>query len=221
VIDTRKRQQIAAVMGALGGGLAALAGIAQIVVGARIPEWSGAKDAPLVLGALTVVLGVVASGGARSLSGDGLAGPGRRAVAAGAMLVPAGLVLGTVGRLGYVPCALLVIGAAYAVAAGRAGDVGEVVVTHWRAVLLSVLGGVEVLMAATAVPTVTLVAGAVGGLVVGVAAWVPGRLRVRVGLVLAGTVPFAALTWWSAVTPLLAVVAVGIVMTRLSVDATR
>jgi hypothetical protein len=221
VIDTRKRQPIAAAMGGIGGGLAVLAGAVQILVGTRIPEWSGAKDAPLVLGALTVVLGAIALGGARSLRGDGIAAPGRRAVAAGAMLVPAGLILGTVGRLGYVPCALLVIAAAYAVAAGRVSDVGEVVVVHWRAVLLSVLGGVEVLMAATAEPAIILVAGVVGGLVVGVAPWVPGRQRVRVGLVVAGTVPFAALTWWSVVTPLLAVAAVGIVMTRPSVDATR
>lgn len=221
MIETRKRQPIAAAMGALGGGLAALAGVTQILVGARIPEWSGAKDAPLVLGALTVVLGVIALGGARSLRGDRSAAPGRRAVAAAAMVVPAALILGTVGRLGYVPCALLMIAAVYAVRAGPVNEVGEVVVAHWRAVLLSVLGAVEVLMAATAAPAVTLVAGAVGGLVVGVAAWVPGRRRVRVGLVVAGAVPFAALTWWSVVTPLLAVVAAGIVMMRPSVDATR
>lgn len=220
MIDTRSRQPIAAAMGALGGGLAVLAGAAQMLVGARIPEWSGAKDAPLVLGALTVVLGVIAWGGARSLRGDRAAAPGRRALAAAAMFVPAGLILGTVGRLGYVPCALLVIGAVYAVRAGPVGEVVEVVVAHWRPVLLSVLGAVEVLMAATAAPAVILVSGVIGGLVVGVAAWVPAR-RARIGLVVAGTVPFAALTWWSVVTPLLAVVAVGIVMLRPSVTASR
>ncbi len=80
-------------------------------------------------------------------------------------------------------------------------------------VLLSVLGGVEMLMAASAAPAPTVVAGAVGGVVVGVAAWVPRRGR-RIGLVVAGSVPLAALTWWSVVTPLLAVVAIGIVVLR-------
>ena len=44
-----------------------VAGVAQMLVGARIPEGSGAKDEPLALGALTVVLGVIALIGARSL----------------------------------------------------------------------------------------------------------------------------------------------------------
>ena len=222
--DVRRRQPIAAAMGLLGGGLAALAGVVQMLAGARIPEWSGAKDEPLALGALTVVLGVIAVIGARLLRGEDRAAPGRRAVAAAAMLGPAGLILGTVGRLGYLSCALLVIGAAYAVGTGRVGELGEVVAEHWRPVLLSVLGGVEMLMAVSAAPALTVAAGAAGGLVVGVAAWVPAHRRVRVSLVVAGTAPFAVLTWWSVVSLLLAALAVGIVLqqpVRPAVGATR
>jgi hypothetical protein len=39
-----------------------------MLVGARIPEGSGAKDEPLALGALTVVLGIIAPIGAVALA---------------------------------------------------------------------------------------------------------------------------------------------------------
>jgi hypothetical protein len=45
-----------------------VAGVAQMLVGVRIPEGSGAKDEPLALGALTVVLAVIAPIGAVALA---------------------------------------------------------------------------------------------------------------------------------------------------------
>ncbi len=206
-----QRHAIGAAVGAIGGTLAVLAGVVQVLVGSRIPEWSGAKDDPLVLGLVTVVLGAVALVGARSLRGEGHGSPGRRAASVAAVLVPAGLILTTVGRLGFLPCALLVIAAGCVV--GDVREVGRVVAMHARPVLLSVLGGVLVLMAASAAPVLTVVVGVAGGLLAGVAAWVPRR-ALRIALVTVGTVPFAALTWWAVVPALLAVVAVGIAVLR-------
>jgi hypothetical protein len=211
VTAVAQRHAIGAVVGTIGGTLAVLAGVVQVLVGSRIPAWSGAKNDPLVLGLVTVVFGAIALVGARSLRGEGHGSPGRRAASAAAVLVPAGLILTTVGRLGYLPCALLVIAAACAV--GDVREVGHVVARHWRPVLRSVLGGVQVLMAASAAPVLTAVVGVAGGLLAGVAAWVPRR-ALRIALVVVGTVPFAALTWWGVVPALLAAAAVGIAVLR-------
>ena len=67
VTDKREQHPIATAMGCARRWTRRVAGVAQMLVGARIPEWSGAKDEPLALGALTVALGVTALIGARSL----------------------------------------------------------------------------------------------------------------------------------------------------------
>jgi hypothetical protein len=59
VTDKRSSSSIATAMGVPSGGLTRRRG-ARMLVGARIPEGSGAKDEPLALGAATVVLGVIA-----------------------------------------------------------------------------------------------------------------------------------------------------------------
>lgn len=80
---------------------------------------------------------------------------------------------------------------------------------NWLRVLVSALGVFEILMAAGAGPGGTVAVGLVGGIALVAAPWwVSGP--VRSALLLVGTVPFAALTWWSAATPLLAVVALTI-----------
>jgi hypothetical protein len=69
------------------------------------------------------------------------------------------------------------------------------------------LGGFELLMTAGAAPMLMIV-GAVGGIALITAAWLrsaPGALLV--GLVVVGTVPFAALAWTAVVPVLLAVAA--------------
>ena len=83
--------------------------------------------------------------------------------------------------------------------------------SRWLRTLVSVLGGFEVLMALRATPVLTAV-GVLGGLALLVAPWLLARAR-PVGLLLVGlgTVPFAALTWWTLVGPLLAVVALVLV----------
>lgn len=74
--------------------------------------------------------------------------------------------------------------------------------TTWSRSLLVILGGCQFLMAARAEP-VTTVVGVLSGVALVAAALVPQRERlVSAGLVLVGTVPFAAVAW-SALVPLL------------------
>jgi hypothetical protein len=81
----------------------------------------------------------------------------------------------------------------------------------WFRVLLTALGGFEVLMAAGAAPLTMVAVGAVGGVALITAAWLRTAPRaVVVGLIAVGTVPFAALAW-SAVVPLLLAVVVVVV----------
>lgn len=88
--------------------------------------------------------------------------------------------------------------------AGRTGPMGT-----WLRLLPSVLGAFEVLLAVRAGPGWTVAVGLVGGVALITAPWLPYP-PLRVVLLLIGTVPFAALTWWSVAGPLLAVVALAI-----------
>jgi uncharacterized protein (UPF0264 family) len=74
--------------------------------------------------------------------------------------------------------------------------------------LVSPLGTCEVLMALGAGSALLRVVGVVGGVSLAVAPWVIARFRaLALVLVVVGTVPFAALTLTSLVTPLLSLLA--------------
>jgi len=205
------RQRTAAAFGAAGAALGVAAGVIQASIGARIPDWTGAKDSPLSLGLLTILLSLIALAGAAALRGPETPSPGRRVGIALGLLLPAVLCLSTVGRLWYLPGALLATAAGYTIAAGGVRELIAVVRADWLPGLVSVLGGFELLMAVSAGPAYLVVTGVVGGLALLVAPWLAARspAGARTPLVV-GTLPFAALTWWSAATPLLAVVALAI-----------
>lgn len=205
-----RRQHLAASLGLLGAGLGLIAGVVQVAVGSRIPDWTGNKDAPGVLGLLTIVLSLVALAAASGLRGPTPLRPGRRALTTLALLVPAGLCSSTVGRLWYLPGLLLLAAAASSLAAGGTSALLPVVRRDWTRGLVSILGAFELLVAVSAGPVLTMVVGVVGGLALAAAPWAPGGTRVRVFLLLAGSLPFAALTWWSVAGPLLAVAALAV-----------
>lgn len=83
---------------------------------------------------------------------------------------------------------------------------------NWTRVLVTLLGVFELSIALSAGPLVTLVVGAVSGVVLMVTPWLTGRLPTAtlVVLLIVATVPFAALSWWTVVVPLLAVVALAV-----------
>ena len=96
--------------------------------------------------------------------------------------------------------------------AGKAESAGSawLPVRHRLAVVLSVLGGFELLLAAGSAPAMVASVGLVGGVALMVTAWWRTDRLMRSGLLLLGTVPFAALTWWSIAGPLTALLAAGI-----------
>ncbi len=210
------QQRLATGLGVAGAALGVTAGLIQVVAGHRIPEWTGAKLATSPLGLLTVGLSLLAGLAARRQSNPNLSVLARAACAVG-LIGPGLLCLSTVGRLWYLPAALLVVAGVLTIHSWRdtASDLSE----NWHRVLLSLLGGCQVLMAAGASPAL-MVIGGVGGILLIVAAWLPtARPTVVIGLAVVGAVPFAALGWTAVVPVLVALLAAG--LTALIVRDTR
>lgn len=196
---------------AVGGGAAIVAGLVQATIGSRISEWSGDKGQPLALGLLTIALGASAVLAARILRAA--TAPDDESLTAIVLWLAAVTVVcfSTVGRLWAIPGVLLATAAAIALAACGWHRFRSVVATHLLRGLLGILGAFEVLMAVSGASPVTVVAGvAAGGALIaaGILA-VPGRRSTIAGLIVV-TVPFAGLTWWTIVTPVLTLVALAI-----------
>jgi hypothetical protein len=208
--DAAGRRRIGSMLAVSGAVLGVVAGVVQASVGSDIPDWTGAKTSPGALGALTIVLSLVAGAGWAALPRPVRGQPplGEPLVAVAALVVPALVCFTTVGRLWLVPGPLLLVGATLSIASWR--EAAELTRRSWIRVLLAALGGFEILMAAGAAP-VEMAVGAGGGAAV-VAAAVTGAQRrwLFLGLVLVGTIPFATLAWAALVPVLLLLVAVAL-----------
>ena len=125
----------------------------------------------------------------------------------------------TVGRLWAIPGVLVLAAAGVTLVAFGWHHFLSVVAKNWLRGLLGILGALELLMAVSAAPTITVAAGLVAGAALIAAAVLtkPGR-QTTVSLLVAASLPFAILTWWTIVTPLLTVVAfaIGVAATRSS-----
>jgi hypothetical protein len=198
------RRRLSAGLGVAGAGLGLVAGVVQATVGSRIPEWTGAKAAPVPLGLLTVALSVLAAFAAVGQLRPGLALRARAGYALG-LAVPGLLCLTTVGRLWYLPAVLL--GTAAALCVDRWPATAAALVRDRYRVLLSALGGCELLMAAGATPW-GMAVGGVGGLALIAAAWAFRTSGGVTAALVVGTLPFALVGWTVVVPILVAVVAV-------------
>lgn len=209
-------QHLAAPLGLAGAILGMLAGLVQVTVGTRIPEWTGAKDDSVALGALTFVLSAIAALAASWLRAHEQLTAQRRVAVVVAFIVPAVLCFTTVGRLWYLPGALLLAACASMPAAGNSRDLLAVVRRNWTRGLVSLLGAFVVLMAVSAAPALTLSVGVGGGLAVMAAPWLDLRTNpVIVVAMLMAALPFAILTWWSIASPLVAGLALTIGLTTV------
>lgn len=209
-------QHRAALFGLTGAILGMLAGLVQATIGASIPEWTGAKDNPVALGAFTVLLSGVAALAASWLRApDPLPAPRRVAVVV-AFVVPAVLCFTTVGRLWYLPGAMLLVACALTPAAGNTRDLGTFVRANWTRGLVSLLGAFVLLMAVSATPLHTAAIGVAGGLAVIAAPWLSPRTKPAIiTALLMAALPFAIVTWWSIASPLAAVLALTIGLTTI------
>lgn len=151
-----RNRHIAAVLGLIGGSLGVMVGLIQAILGARIPNWTGHKADPLALGLLTILVSVVSVLCALTLRIKPAPTPPRRLAAAVGLLVPGSLCFSTAGVLWYLPGAVLFAAGVYAVAGGQAHRTRQIIAMTWLPVLVSVLGGFEILMAVSAGPTTTI-----------------------------------------------------------------
>jgi len=208
---------VAAKLALAGGVLATLAGIVQATIGSHIADWTGNKAHPVALGVLTVGLGLTVVVVGRVLRSSS---PSRtEALTASTLWLVVVALVGstTVGKTWLAAGALMLAAAGCALAACGWHALRQVVATRWLRGLLGVLGGFELLMAVSAGPVTTLVAGIVGGVAL-IAAAITGRpgRRTVVVLLVGSTLLFVALTWWTIVTGLLTLVAlaIGVAVTR-------
>lgn len=79
---------------------------------------------------------------------------------------------------------------------------------------MNLLGAFEFLMAISAAPIWTMLVGIAGAIASMIGPWLGSRMFF-LSLLLLGTLPFTILTWWSLVTPVLAIVALTIGLTIL------
>lgn len=194
-----RRHRVVAQLGAAGAALGVVAGIVQATAGTRIPDWTGAKAAPIALGLLTIALSLLAGLAATGQRRDLIVGV--RAAAALGLLVPGLVCFSTVGRLWYLPGPLLLLAGILTIDNSWRATAAHLA-TNWTRCLLSILGASELLMAAGATPTLMAV-GAAGGAALVAAAWFPAPRRwTLLALLTVGTVPFAALAW-TAIVPVL------------------
>ena len=198
----------AALAGTIGASLGLSAGLAELTFGPSIRSWVGSKADTTRLGLATLVLAGLALVAALALLRRPRApAPTRLALASG-LLIPGVICFTTVGRLWYVPGVLLV-GAGIATVVDVRKERSEVATTlgrKWTAVLTVVLGAFYVFLGATALGLAGIL-GMLGGLLAIALVATRGALPTQVafGLLLAAALPFAALTWWSVATPLIAI----------------
>ncbi len=216
----RSRLQLLTVsgrLGAIGASFGIAAGIAQASIGSHIPSWTGNKAHPAALGLLTISLSVSVFVAARTL--HAAPPPSNETLTATTVwfAVVAFVCSTTVGKLWAIPGVLVLAAAGVTLMACGWHHFRTAVANNWLRGLLFTLGAFDLLMAVSAAPSITVAAGLVaGGVVIAAAVLVqPGR-KTTVSLLVVASLPFAILTWWTIVTPLLTAVAfvIGVAATR-------
>ena len=190
-----------------GATLGVIAGLVDVAVGGSIRAWVGNKLDTSTLGVATVILSTVSlAAGVEWHRRGGRAG-GRRLATVIAFLLPAGVCFTTIGRLWYLPGVLLLAASVLVLlASSREELVRAVDEHHWLNGLVAFLGGYYVFLGADALPKGAGVLGILGGLAIWAALAATRRFhRAGLGLLWAGALPFAILTWWSVITPLIAI----------------
>jgi hypothetical protein len=211
--------RIAPLIGIVGGTLGLIAGLVELTAGPSVRSWVGNKEDTTRLGLATVVLAAIALAAALGLTRRPQLSAPRRLALAAPLLLSGLICFTTVGRLWYLPGALLVA-AGFLVAADLRSEITEVVVAAeraWPAILTAALGCFYIFLGATALGLAGVLGIAGGLLVLGLVA-TRGKLPVpiAVALLVLAALPFAALTWWSVATPLIGLLLLAIGMPVLA-----
>ena len=196
-----------------GAALGVAAGLVELTLGPQIRSWIGNKQDTTRLGLATIALSAVALVAAVSWLRSDHSSTGARLLVLVALLVPAAICFTTVGRAWYIPGTLLVLASVIAAIDLRtdAADLAATLGRNWPYVLITVLAGCYILLGATALGgagVLAVVGGAATIALIAKATRIPKRYALPA--LIAAMLPFAVLTWWSIVTPLLAVLAIAI-----------
>jgi hypothetical protein len=205
--------RVGAALATLGASFGLVAGVVEVVLGPHIRSWVGNKQDTTRLGLATLTLSAIALLAAVTWLRRQDASVGTRLLIAVGLVVPGVICFTTVGRAWYLPGGLLVAAAGLSGAELRA-DARDVVATigrSWLAVLTVVLGTFYIFLGATALGLAGTL-GIVGGLVILTLVATARRFprRVAYAVLVVAALPFALLTWWSIVTPLLAILVIAI-----------
>lgn len=202
------RDALAVTLARLGAGLGVLAGLLELTVGPTIRDWVGDKQDTTRLGLATIILGCVALA---SITVRSRPVERHRLAAASGLLLPGLIGFSTVGRLWLIPGPLLLVSGTMLLLAARPGELRHAVDRRrWLAGLVVACGAFYIFLGVTALGPAGLL-GVLGGLLVWTAvALVPHARRSAAVLLVVGALPFAAATWWSVVTPFVAVLIVAL-----------
>jgi hypothetical protein len=209
--------RLVAVLSVAGATLGLVAGTVELTVGPSIRSWVGNKQDTTRLGLGTLLLAAIALVAALILRRGETSVPKRFAAGAG-LLAPGLICFTTVGRLWYLPGAILIV-AGVAVFTSLRRETNTLRATldrNWRAILAGVLALFYVFLGATALGLAGLAA-ILGGLAVLAVLAFRTRLAPALGLALlaVATVPFALLVWWSVVVPLIGILLIATGWTAL------
>jgi hypothetical protein len=205
--------RLGAYLASAGASLGIVAGLVELTLGPHIRSWVGSKQDTTRLGLATITLSAIALLAAVTWLLRQDASTGTRLLVVVGLLLPGAICFTTAGRAWYLSGALLVVAAAKA-AADLREDVHEALETisrNWLATLTIVLAGFYIFLGATALGLAGVL-GVVGGVAILTTLVLASRIpeRAKPLVLLAAALPFAALTWWSIVTPLLAILVVAI-----------
>jgi hypothetical protein len=181
--------------------LGTAAGLAEILIGTS--PWLGNKNDPTTLGLITVLLAFVI-GAAGWASSRATTTPRALAVAA-SMLLPALLGITTAGS-GWLPAAAIgIVGGAGALRhSAQLGSIPHALGEQWPTILLGCLALIYIALGVAA-RGFTGVLAVLGGLAVLTAPTLCSTSRTAAAvMLLAGSIPFAAVAWWSVVPPMTA-----------------
>jgi hypothetical protein len=201
--------RLGAYLATTGASLGIVAGLVELTVGSHIRSWIGDKQDTTRLGLATITLSAIALLAAVTWLQRRERSPGTRLLVVVGLIVPGVICFTTVGRAWYMPGGLLVVSAALAGwdlrEHGR--EVIETISRSWLAALTVALGAFYVFLGATALGVAGML-GIGGGITILTIVALSSRIPMRVAslVLVAAALPFAVLTWWSIVTPLLAIV---------------
>ena len=211
--DVTRLSRMGARLAVAGAVLGVGAGLLELTLGSHVRSWIGGKQDTTRLGLATIVLAAIALVAAVVWLRRMGSSTGAHVLILVGLLVPAAICFTTAGRAWFLPGTLLVIaacGAAFELR-GEGAEVRDTVQRGWLGALTAILAALYVVLGATSLGIAGAL-GVLGGTAILISLAVSSRMppRARQIVLIVAALPFAVATWWSVVTPLLAILVIAI-----------